>query len=826
MISRLLSILICFVFLTVYGTAQNYALQFNGSDERVTMRTTSSTTLSQSFTIEAWILAREWKAQSWMGSIVTNDSGTGNGGFAFRCGNDGRLSMAVSANNNWNEALSDVVMTENKWHHVATTVDQGAITLYVDGVEVALANFQGDPSASTGRITVGESTGFPGRFFDGIIDEVRIWSVARTAEEIAANTFASFNGDEPGLAAYLPMNDGSGTEVANLADSDTPATTINMDDSNWVDGFTAVEYDIAVSTIKDIDRIALKSRPIKPSVELQNIGAAPLDGMTATVMIDGEEVASESIEQTIEPGMSASYKLRTPIDLRGLDDPELSITVSHPLDDNAFNDTSTKTITSRPGLMVNIFNREQHSFGAAGQRHSETLTLPGDLSGYDEIRLRIDVRCPSTGCDPWDQPANLKIVTEQGIFELARYITPFGIACGPWYVDVTDFKSVLTGEVTFESFVQVWGQSGWLIDLDLEFVAAAQEPTYTKLSTIHALDYQVYGDPGISYDLDPVALTAADNTESSHVRMQVSGHGQGNTNNAAEFFRRNHQLQIDGNSFADHDLWKDDCNVNSCANQLGTWLFARAGWCPGQEVIPAIFNTTSEIAAGQSFDFDYELQDYTNLRNTGYNGSSHTEPHYRIHSFFVENSSTRFVDYSNLALTDINFGNDQVAAEVTNDGSVDLSNYQIRLYADGDFIEAQDIAEPITAGSTNIVTFDLDLAPQQDRVIIAEVVASEDQNAGDNLLGETYNGTVSTEEEIGNEAFSLFPNPSDGQITIRVADELIGGTWTLLTADGKQLDRQQVTDGTSTLMLEQSGLYILQLVAPSGATTSRKVIIH
>ncbi len=826
MITRLLFCVTCFLMIWQVAVSQNYALQFNGSDERATMATTSETTLSQSFTIEAWINARAWKSQSWQGSIVTADSGGANGGFAFRCGNDGRLSMAVSANNNWNEALSDVVMTANKWHHVATTVDQGSITLYVDGVEVALATFQGNPAANMGTITIGESTGFPGRFFDGVIDEVRIWSVARTAEEIATNTFATFNGDEDNLAAYLPMNDGAGTQVSNLADSNTPATTVNMDDSNWVGGFTAVDYDVAVSTISGIDRLAIKTRPIKPTVNLQNVGVLPIDNMTATVMVDGQVVATEDLDIAIEPGMSDSYRIRTPIDLTGIDNPELSITIGHPDDDNAFNNSASQRVSSRNGLTVNIFDAEQHNFGAAGQRHSETVTLPGDLSNYDRITLRIDVNCPSSGCDPWDQPANLKIVTDQGVFELARYITPFGISCGPWYIDVTDFKSVLTGEVTFESYVQVWGPSGWLIDLDLEFEEAAADPTYTQLSSIHAFDYQVYGDPGISHDLDEVTLTVDDNTETSHVRMQVSGHGQGNTNNAAEFFRRNHQVVIDGSSIANHDLWKADCNSNSCANQLGTWLFARAGWCPGQEVIPAIFNTTSEVGAGQTFNFDYELQDYTNLRNTGYDGAGHTEPHYRIHSFFIENSSTRFSDYTNLALTDIRFGTDQVIVEVGNDGTVDLADYQVRLYADGDFVDAQDISADIVAGTSTTIVFDTDLSTRLNSRMIAEVVAVNDENIGDNLLGATYNGTVDTDEEINDADFSIFPNPSDGQVTIQTTSEVIGGTYTLYTVDGKQLDYQSITSNSTRLMIEQSGVYILQMESPSGAVTSKKVVIQ
>jgi hypothetical protein len=816
-----------FIILSICSFAQNFALQFNGVDEALTIENTIETTLSNSFTLEAWIIAREWKAQSWQGSIITADSGGANGGFAFRCGNDGRLSIAVAANNAWNEALSGPVMQRNKWHHVAAVIDQGVITLYVDGVSVATASFQGLPAANDQTITIGESTGFPGRFFDGVIDEVRIWSVARSASEIASNVSTMYNGDEPGLAAYLPMNEGTGTSVNNLANPNIVARTVNMDQSNWVEGFQIVDFDVAVSNIANIDRLAMKSRPVKVSVDIQNVGAQMLDNMDVTLELDGVALATETVDFSLESGVSDTYIFKTPIDLTDVQDPQLSVTISHPEDDNLFNNATTKSINSRDGLMVNIFESEQHNFASAGQRQLNTITLPSDLSRYDEIRLRIDINCPSTGCDPWDQPANIKINTSQGIFELGRYITPFGIACGPWYIDVTDFKSVLTGEVTFESYIQVWGPSGWNLDLDLEFVIDDEDREYTRLSPIHSTDYQVYGDPNISYDLEDVDLSVAQNTETSHVRMQVSGHGQGNTDNAAEFLQRMHQVRINNSVIASHNLWKTDCPANSCSNQFGTWLFSRAGWCPGQEVIPAIFNTTQEVSPGEEFSFDYQLQNYTNLRNTGYNGGSHTEPHYRIHSFFIENSSTSYRNYSNLAVARIAFtSDDKIRVDIENDGTVDLNNYEVRLYVDGTLEATQAISSAINSGSGSVVSFDADLDNLFNSYIIAEVVEVNDENPGDNLLGAIFEGVVSTQELEAESLISVFPNPSRGTITLVTEADHIGGTWSLYSAEGKLIDSNSINDSNTTMTIDQKGLYLLETVSSKGITSSHRVVIH
>jgi len=824
---RIITLVLTFTILVHFADAQNFALDFNGVDEAVTLQTTEDTRLSNSFTLEAWILAEAWNTQYWQGSIITNDSGGANGGFALRCGSEGRLSMVISASNNWVEALSEPVMTANKWHHVAAVVEQGTITAYVDAIAVASASFQGEVAASNGTITIGESTGFPGRLFNGVIDEVRIWNVARSQAELAANVSTAFTGAEAGLGAYLPMNDGSGTQVANLADDSLMGSTINMDDSNWVQGYQQTEFDVAVSNISNLDLLALKSRPIRPSVNLQNVGGQAISDITATLSVNGSVIATENVEETILPQNSMTYIFETPVDLRSTQDPVVSVSISHPNDDNTNNNETEKGIKSRDGLMINIFDGEQHNFGAAGQRRLESISLPGDLSAYDEIRLIIDVNCPSTGCDPWDQPASLKINTEQGIFELARYITPFGIACGPWEIDITDFKSVLTGDITFESFVQVWGASGWLVDMDIEFIINDDVDTYSLLTPIHRLDYQVYGDPNISYDLEPVDLTVAENTESSHIRMITTGHGQGNTGNAAEFFRRNHQLRINNSNFANHDLWKDDCDMNSCSNQLGTWLFARAGWCPGQEVIPAIFNTTGEVSPGQDFTFDYELQNYTNFINTGYNGGSHTEPHYRIHSFFIENSTSPYASYNNLGVTNIGFSTDEVIVDINNNGTESLANYEVRLFVEGQLLTSQVVSSTLAAGSTNALSFNIDTNTLLNDFVVAEVIALNDENPGDNLLGTTFDGTiVSTADIDENSSFNIFPNPSQGTITLETDASFIGGYWSISTADGKLVQQDKIANTQTIISIQNKGLFFIQMETPSGVRRIEKVVVQ
>jgi len=814
-------------------SAQNTSIQFDGNSESITVPYKSSLALNPAYTIEAWIFANEWKSLSWQGSIFANDGQGPDGGFAFRCGDNGKLSLVISVDNVWNEIISPAIMNEKQWHHVAGVVDNGSMRLYVDGQEVASGTYSGSLIEKTTPFTIGESTGFPGRVFDGAIDELRIWNTVRTSEELADNKTVDLQGTESGLVAYFPMNDGSGTNVANLVDPACSGTMLEMDDSNWIEGYKLPDFDVSVKNISRIDRIHMKTRPVKMSVDLQNVGTMPVSGISASIEVDGTEVASESIEVELAAGEALTYVFTTPVSLMGIDNPNIEISITQADDANTLNNNTETTIVTREGTIVNLFDQSQHNFGSRGQLQSNAITLPGDLSDYEQILLHISVDCPSSGCDPWDQTAKVIANSELGTFEIARYITPYGIACGPWIVDVTDFKSVLTGKVIFDSFVQVFGQSGWLVTLDLEMIGGSNFMPHSKVTPLFQTDYHVYGDPGINDDLDPIDLTISDLTERSHIRMHVTGHGQGNTNNAAEFFQATHEVMINGSKVADHALWKADCASNSCADQAGNWLFPRAGWCPGQEVIPAIFNTTDVASSGQSITVDYELQDYTNLLNTGYNNSGHTEPHYRIHGVMVEESDDFFMDYKNLVASFIGElvapPNSEHHITVTNNGNVDVEDFVVNLFSEGELIATLDYDEinngPVGTNEGATIIFDEAILPAGVNNIIAEVVSAGDMTPGDNIIAADVEGPTSTEDLVVLSSFSINPNPTNSNIQIQFEEDLLGGQMVLYSIDGRMITKRNISNATESISVDLIGTYFLKAINKDGHTASKKVVV-
>ena len=117
--------------------------------------------------------------------------------------------------------------------------------IYVDGELVAQPNIVFTiGNAANSNLFVGESPGFPGRVFNGKIDEVRIWNVARTQSQIqnTMNTILTseyYSTSDSGLVGYWRLDDGAGQNAEDLSfysNTATLGTSSNPDasDPTWV----------------------------------------------------------------------------------------------------------------------------------------------------------------------------------------------------------------------------------------------------------------------------------------------------------------------------------------------------------------------------------------------------------------------------------------------------------------------------------------------------------------------------------------------------------------------------------------------------------------
>lgn len=251
-------------------------------------------------------------------------------------------------------------------------------------------------------------------------------------------------------------------------------------------------------------------------------------------------------------------------------------------------------------LMVTTLDSAIIDYGNLGIRtYTGRYTLPQFGAAYSNIVAYLNVSCPplSGGCDDWDRLAYVQVKDPTGKWvEIIRYITPYGKACNH-SIDVTDFASLLQGDVDIRMFIDTWGTGGWQIQLDFEYLAGEPEYAFTDVEELWQGSYN-FGDPANLQPLDTVTVGIFHGAREGHLRLTTTGHGWGdnNTGNAAEFYHAVHHLQVNGEDTYEQDLWTD-CypNPDGCNNQHGTYKYDRAGWCPGSISQPYIYDVTNQL---------------------------------------------------------------------------------------------------------------------------------------------------------------------------------------------------------------------------------------
>ncbi|MEO8588121.1 MAG: LamG domain-containing protein, partial [Flavobacteriales bacterium] len=201
------------LLLTTTITAQTHnALDFDGVNDRVVCGTDALVDITGThITVEAWINPGFWGPNNWSGNIVNKEDAAWSG-FMLRCGASGQLNFAIGDGVDWYETTSPAnVLTLNTWQHVAATYDGAFVRLYVNGVQVAsLVNTIPIAHADNPLVLGDWSVNATHRYYQGIMDEVRIWNITLDAATIAANVNTSFCDAQPGLVAYFKFDQGVG----------------------------------------------------------------------------------------------------------------------------------------------------------------------------------------------------------------------------------------------------------------------------------------------------------------------------------------------------------------------------------------------------------------------------------------------------------------------------------------------------------------------------------------------------------------------------------------------------------------------------------------
>lgn len=184
-----------------FAQGAGYALDFDGVDESVSVPDDASLDLTTAATVEAWIKTNSTtKTQN----VVSKWRENGNK-CSYRLGLTSTNKAIFHVNSSGSPADS-VSITGNTavgtgWCHIVGVYNGTHLKIYLNGVEDQNeVSYTLDIASKAAPLRIGcKGVVTPREFFNGKIDEVRIWNVARTETEIRDNMFKKLAGTESGL---------------------------------------------------------------------------------------------------------------------------------------------------------------------------------------------------------------------------------------------------------------------------------------------------------------------------------------------------------------------------------------------------------------------------------------------------------------------------------------------------------------------------------------------------------------------------------------------------------------------------------------------------
>lgn len=224
---------------------QGFAFGFDGINDYLEMPAGGEIawTRETDLTLEAW-----FKGMT-AGTIFSNGKGDGTdseNSWSFGLDNSGRV--VVTNNNHTLESAQGGLLDDN-WHHFALVVDRsfGSVRLYVDSELVKTGQSENWRGFAGSKFWIGCRGGFAGaaeqrdQFFQGSLDEIRLWNTARQEEQIKRDWVNRLSGNELGLIAYYPFEN-------YMLDAGVPVLTQSLEDGAMNDyhlvpgGSTSLDY--------------------------------------------------------------------------------------------------------------------------------------------------------------------------------------------------------------------------------------------------------------------------------------------------------------------------------------------------------------------------------------------------------------------------------------------------------------------------------------------------------------------------------------------------------------------------------------------------------
>lgn len=253
----------------------------------------------------------------------------------------------------------------------------------------------------------------------------------------------------------------------------------------------------------------------------------------------------------------------------------------------------------------------------------------GDRPVFDEEGNEIDARYNQE-----DGTIDIQTLTyyqkQASRFELLSLVTPYGIGLdlGPegktFMFDVTDFGPILKGRKRLS--VEFGGENQEELDIQFWFIKGTPERDVLDIQQIWPEGRGYYAEIQQNQRFEPRQVKLRSDASYYKVRSAITGHEQN-----GEFTSRQHYININGGTQEfPFTVWKA-CSANPIYPQGGTWIFDRAGWCPGMPTDLHEFALDGLVTPGETAEIDY-----------GVNGALLSSANYLVNNQLVSYGAYHF----------------------------------------------------------------------------------------------------------------------------------------------------------------------------------------
>ncbi len=442
-------------------------------------------------------------------------------------------------------AVGTATVDDGNWHHVAFTFSGSSmydVRFYIDGKWDYSSSVQTRPM-NTGSSKLFEiSKGFHNRYFTGEIDDIRVWSSA-----LSLNTIKDW---------MHRKIDTSGNVSAN-----THPNLANLE--------LAYELNGSGNRISDISG---------------NQNHAEFESVPNYKSIIGDEMIKNFNSYSTRPNVK-------------LYQGTYNLTIGA--------DTILDTLVNDP-----FFVTERTIYPRVGTTQSDSIGTTLN-SYYPENTVIYDLAGNVVSSAASSSTSNLQQVTlnyfqrNPSKVEIMSFVTPYGIGLDlgtdgeAWYFDVTDFLPVLKGNrrMTLER----GGQNQEEMDIQFYFIIGTPMAEVKSIQQIWKVDQRNYSDINSNRFFAPRTVHVDTSASNFKLRSAITGHGQ-----QGEFIARNHTITINSGAIVFNNLVWKECADNPVFPQGGTWIYDRAGWCPGMATDIDEYDLTTYVT-GDSITVDYNV---------------------------------------------------------------------------------------------------------------------------------------------------------------------------------------------------------------------------